>query len=288
MRNKMLQKEYTMIKILADSSADYPVDMRISRLVTTLPLKINFGGDTYRDKVDLTAEEFYEKIKTSSGMPKSAQVSENDYVEAMKEMLEGNNDEIIVITLAAALSGTYSSAVKAAEAVDKKRIHVIDGSVTMLNGVLVVKAVELIEAGKNVKENVKEIKETIHNQHAVFSVSDLDFLKRGGRISSVQSVVGGMLNIKPILTLTNERGLASIDKAKGDKQLIKKLINYAKEGRNKKNPLMLVYAGKDALPRALEFQKELEEALGEKVAFFTELGAVIGTHTGPGLIGVGY
>ena len=158
----------------------------------------------------------------------------------------------------------------------------------MLNGVIVVKAVELIEAGKNAKKIIKEIKDTIRSQNAVFSVSDLDFLKRGGRISSVQSVVGGMLNFRPILTLTNERGLSSIDKAKGDKQLIKKLINYAKEGRNKSNPLMLVYAGKDALPKALEFQKELEEALGEKVEFFTELGAVIGTHTGPGLLGVGY
>ena len=277
-----------MIKILADSSADYPVDMKVSCLVITLPLMINFGGETYRDKVDLTADDFYEKIKTSSVMPKTAQVSENDYKEAMIKMLDSNDDEIIVITLAGALSGTYNSAVKAAEAVDKKRIHVIDGSVTMLNGVLVVKAVELIEAGKNTKQVIKEIKDIIRNQHAVFSVSDLDFLKRGGRISSVQSVVGGMLNIKPILTLTNERGLTSINKAKGDKQLIKKLIKYAKEGRNKKNPLMLAYAGKDTLPKALAFQKELEEALGEKVEFFTELGAVIGTHTGPGLLGVGY
>ena len=85
------------------------------------------------------------------------------------------DDEIIVITLAGALSGTYNSAVKAAEAVDKKRIHVIDGSVTMLNGVFIVKAVELIEAGKNTKQVIKEIKDTIRNQHAVFSVSDLDF-----------------------------------------------------------------------------------------------------------------
>ena len=78
-----------MIKILADSSADYPADMKVSSLVTTLPLKINFGGETYRDKVDLTAGEFYEKIKTLSVMPKTAQVSENDYVEAMEKLLEG-------------------------------------------------------------------------------------------------------------------------------------------------------------------------------------------------------
>lgn len=277
-----------MIKILADSSVDYPVDMNVSSFVTILPLMINFGSKTYRDKVDLTVDEFYEKIKTSSVVPKTAQISENDYIEAIKKMLNSNDDEIIVITLAAALSGTYNSAVKAAEAVDKKRIHVIDGSVAMLNGVLVIKAVELIKEDKNAKQVVREIKDTIRNQHAVFSVPDLDFLKRGGRISSIQSVVGGMLNIKPILTLTNERGLSYIDKAKGDKQLIKKLIKHAKDGRNKKNPLMLVYAGKDTLPKALVFKKELEEALSEKVEFFTELGAVIGTHTGPGLLGIGY
>lgn len=277
-----------MIKILTDSSADFPKDMPLSNLVTVLPLIINFGGETYRDKVDLTADEFYEKLKTTDVMPKTAQVSENEYVVAMTKLLEDNDDEIVVITLADALSSTYKSAVKAAEAVDKKRIQVINGSVTMLNGVLVVKAIELIESGLSIKEVVKEIKETIKRQHAVFSVQDLDFLKRGGRISSVQSVVGGMLNIKPILTLTDLRGLESIDRAKGDKQLVKKLIAYAKKGRNKKNPLMMVYAGKDVLPKALAIQKEVEEALGEKVVFFTELGAVIGTHTGPGLIGVGY
>lgn len=277
-----------MIKILADSSADYPSNIKFSCPVTTLPLMINFEGETYRDKIDLTADEFYEKIKNSSVMPKTAQISENDYKEAMKKMIDSNDDEIIVITLAKILSGTYNSAVKAAWAVDKKRIHVINGSVTILNGALVIKAAELIKEGKNIKQVIKEIKATVSNQHAVFSVSNLDFLKRGGRINSIQRIVGSIINIKPILTLTSERGLKSIGYAKGDKQLIKKFIKYAQNGRNKKNPLMLVYSGKDTLPKALEFQKKLEAELDEKVKFFAELGPVIGTHTGPGLLGVCY
>ena len=277
-----------MIKILADSSADYPAGMKFNNIVTILPLTISFGSEVYRDKVDLSTDEFYEKIKVSSVMPKTAQISENDYKDAMIKMIDNNYDEIIVITLASALSGTYNSAIKAAEAIDKKRIHVIDGSVTVLNGILIMKAVELIKAGKNTKQVIKEIKNTIRNQHAVFSVSDLDFLKRGGRISSIQSIVGGVFDIKPILTLTSERGLVFIDKAKGDNQLIRKFIKYVKYGRNKKNPLTIAYAGKYTLPKAFEFQKKLEEALNEKVEFLIEISAVIGTHTGPGLLGIIY
>lgn len=277
-----------MVKILTDTSTDLSLDWCKEHDVRVLPLTISIGDESFKDKFEITPDEFYEKMKASKIIPKTSQVTTGQFKEAFEEMLVEAADQVLVITLANALSGTHNSACVASEEVDSKRIFVFDGSVTVLNNVLVEKAVMMAKEGASVEEITKELEIIRDKQQVLFILDSLEYLQKGGRISTMSSIVGGLLNVKPILTLNEERKIEFFDKAKGEKKSTKLMLDYVFKGRNKENPLMMVYGGKDALPRLLEIQKILEEELGEKVESIVNLAPVIGSHTGPGVIAVVY
>lgn len=276
-----------MIKILADTSCDLPLEIRERYNVTWVPFNLLLGEEAYRDRDNITIEEFYQRLRRNDCNVKTAQVNGEDLKKAMEELLVEPDDQIIVFTLSSTLSGTFNAAVKAAEEVDGTRIHVPDFQrVSLLNGDLIMQCGDLIEKGKTVEEILPILEAYSKTQGALLLVETLEYLKKGGRISFVESVIGGLLNIKPILEYNTEGKVVPLVKVRGMKQGYNKLLELTKERHQKGHKLFVMHS--DNLEGALVLKQMLEEYLNDKVDLVDYLGPVLATHTGPGGIFVGY
>ena len=202
-----------MIRIITDSASD--IGQNELKNVVVIPMNVTIEGVTYRDGIDITKDEFFEKLETSEVMPSTSLIPPQIFIDEYEKVKEAG-DEAIVLPISAGLSGTYQSAVTAAE--DFDNISVIEtGLVTAPQKLLVLRALQLVDEGKNREEIVNTL-EKEKTRIAVFaSVDTLKYLHKGGRISKSTAIAGGLLNIKPILTLENGK-LISIGKARGSKQ----------------------------------------------------------------------
>ena len=273
-----------MIKILLDTSSDMPLELREKYNIKWLPFGISFGDELYYDQVDITPTEFYRKIRETGIIPKTSQVTKEQFKNAIEELLLNEEDEVLIIPLSSTLSGTYDAAVHAVEELGTRRARVFDSTlVSILITDLVLLAEEMIESGATMDEIIEALKEKAPKREALFILDTLEYLRKGGRIGYAQSVIGGILNIKAIL-LYKDGGIGPYGKAKGKKQAIKELLEYVKKKRNKENKLLVIHA--DNREFADEVVQALEEELGEKVDMIAEMGAVIGTHAGPGTVAV--
>lgn len=273
-----------MIKILLDTSSDMPLELREKYNIKWLPFGISFGEEFFLDQVNITPKEFYDKIKETGIIPKTSQVTKEQFKEGIEELLVEEDDQVLIITLASTLSGTYDAAVQAMEEIGKDKVRVFDSTLaTIMITDLAITAGDMINNGANIDEIMEALDKKASERNAVFMIETLEYLRKGGRIGHAQSVIGGLLNIK-VLLLYKNAGIEPFKKVKGKKQAIRELIDYAVKNRNKNNKILVVHADNKDL--AEEVILKLEEALGEKVDIVTEMGAVIGTHAGPGTVAV--
>ena len=273
-----------MIKILLDTASDMPLELRERYGIKWVPFGISFDDEFYYDQIDITPEEFYAKIAEKGIIPKTSQVTREQFAEAIREMLVDEDDQVLVITLASSLSGTYNEAVKAMEEFEPGKVKVIDSrQVTLLITDLVIEAAEMIEKGADLEEIIKVLEAKSNKREAFFMLDTLEYLRKGGRISFAQSVIGGILNIKA-LRIYKDGKILPYGKAKGKKQAIKEMVEYVRKNRNKDNRLIMVHAANKEL--VMEIAAIIEKELGEKVEMISEIGAVIGAHVGPGTVAV--
>ena len=273
-----------MIKILLDTSSDMPLELREKYNIKWLPFGISCGEEFYYDQLDITPAEFYKKIKETGIIPKTAQVTKEQFKKGIEELLVDEDDQVLVITLASTLSGTYNAAHQAMEEIGQDKVRVFDSTlVSIMITDLAVLAAEMIAKGAGMDEIIAALKEKAGKREVFFILETLEYLRKGGRISYVQSIIGGMLNIKALLIYKDGK-IGPYGKAKGKKQAMKELVEYVGKKRNKDNKLLVIHADNQAW--ADEIVKALEEELGEKVDMVSEMGAVIGTHAGPGTVAV--
>lgn len=278
-----------MIKLIIDSSADSPDFICKDELVTILPLSIIFGDTEYVDRVTITPTEFFQKLKEEKTPPKTSQITPATFLEAFKKELDAGN-QVVCLTIASSASGTHQSAVIAKNELGSEDILIIDSNMLCLGeAYLGGKILEWIRQGKNLQEIAELAEPYTKNivQH-LFSVDTLEYLKRGGRITGAKAFVAELLNIKPILTVID--GLTKpIGKVRGRKKLIPQYLKYAQEEMDwERTDHILIGHTAD-----LEFAKELEQALRtelkwEKPIYIAEIGPTIGTHSGPGVLGIFY
>lgn len=211
------------IKIITDSTADLPKEIYEKYDIEVLPLLINFGEESYLDGVEINTNEVFERIRNENILPTTAQVTPNRFVEIYKKYL-AEGYKIISIHMSSVMSGTYQSACIAKEMLESQDIIVVDSqNVTAALGILVLKAVKLIEKGYNISE-VEEKLNSIRNKVKLSVYFDsLEYLVRGGRISKTAGMVGGMLGIKLILEIKD--GIMSVkDKLEEIKRRLRKLL----------------------------------------------------------------
>jgi DegV family protein with EDD domain len=270
------------IRIITDSASD--IEQNELEGVTVIPMNVTIEGVTYRDGIDLTKDEFFEKLETSEVMPSTSLIPPQIFIDEYEKVKEAG-DEAIVLPVSAGLSGTYQSAVTAADEFDN--ISVIEtGLVTAPLKLLVVRCKQLIDEGKS-RAEIVDILEKEKERIAVFaSVDTLKYLHKGGRISKTVAIAGGLLNIKPILTLEDGK-LISIGKARGSKQSHVFLDQKVKEvgGIDFTMPYATGYSGTDK-SKLLEYMEDnanlVNAAPGE--IEIVQIGTAVGTHAGPGAV----
>jgi len=271
------------IHIITDSTAYLEKPYLEAYPVAVVPLSVHFDGDIEKEGLPGTFDAFYEKLKTSSIFPSTSQPSAGEFLEAYQKALN-QGKEIIVITISSGISGTYHSAYTAVELSGAShRISVIDSRTTAgnLKG-LVQMAVELASEGKDRQEIVSVIEAQKSNSGVRLTVDTLDYLKRGGRLSNTGALIGNLLNIKPVLGLIDGT-VQPVSKVRGKNKALQQMI-----GAIHPNSFHIHVAHALAFEEAENLKKQVSERFPEARVVLSELGPVIGSHLGPGALGVLY
>ena len=274
------------VKIIVDSTVDLTEDV-LSK-VRMVPLTVNFGGTEYTDRVDINYKLFYEKLVESDVLPTTSQATPDAFLREF-EKIGREDDGAVVITLSSKFSGTYQSAVIAAE--EFENIYVVDsGSATVGSGILAELALSLARSGLSAEEIAGELERAKEKIIVVALVDTLEYLKKGGRISKTAAIAGTVLNIKPVLSLI-DGSINMLGKARGSKQGNNLLVQEIEKagGVDFSKPVLLGYTGLSnaLLLKYIEDTRGLWEN-GLKEIRYTPVGSVVGTHVGPGAVAVAF
>lgn len=269
------------IKFIIDSASDITPKEAKELGVVCVPLTVLFGDEEYYDSINLTHKQFYEKLTGSNVMPVTSQVTPARFAEAYEEVV-GAGDTAVVITISAKLSGTYQSAVIAAEGYEGKVFVVDSNNVAVGARVIIKRAIQLRDMGLSAEEIVEKLNEEKDNVRLFALLDTLEYLKRGGRISATVAFAGGLLSIKPIVSVVDGK-VELVGKTRGAKngaKLLNQMIADA-NGIDYDMPYALAYSGltddkvKNYVSENTELWKNVE---------LSTVGCVIGTHAGPGAI----
>ncbi|MFZ7121207.1 MAG: DegV family protein [Eubacteriaceae bacterium] len=273
------------IRIVTDSSSDLNVELEKKYNIIVVPLTVNFEDANYKDRDEIKSKEFFEKLSTANKIPYTSQVNPNTFVDVFNTILD-NGDEVLGIFLSSELSGTNNSAEVAKNMIKSEKINIIDSRVVSLSlGLLVVKAAEMVEQGKSMNEIVKVLSESKKNMKSIIIVDTLDYLRKGGRLTASKAFIGGILNLKPILTFEDGK-LIPKDSVRGRKKALRWVKNWITENDFdlSKKTIYILHASDDHYLQ--ELKKILVKEYNASNIIESEVGAIVGTHCGPGAIGV--
>lgn len=270
------------IKIVTDSTCDLPSDIVARHNIEVLPLLVNVGNESYLDGIDITIGELLRKIKEDDIFPTTSQVNPQRFTECYEKYLK-EGYKIISIHLSSKMSGTYQSACIAKDLLQSDDIIVIDScNVTAGLGLLVMKACRLRDKGTSIKEISEEIHNTIPHVKSALAFESLENLVRGGRLSKTAGVIGGLLNIKPILAVKDGE-MAVIDRVRGSKKAINTIMDYIDTmGLKEDETSFLLHVDNQDILDSLR-----TNMISKKLDFVEgEVGCVVGVHAGPNACGI--
>jgi DegV family protein with EDD domain len=273
------------VRIITDSTSDISLDRQEELGIEIVPLTVRFGGEDYLDGVTLTKQEFYEKLKNSTELPTTSQVNPETFVRVFEKYNGG--DEIVGIFISGKLSGTCQSAVIAKQILGRENIHIVDSlNVTFALGLLVYEAVRLRDEGLNAQEICARLRDLMGRLRFYAMLDTLKYLKMGGRLSASSALLGTMLRIKPIITLKD--GLVEVcDKKQGQRAAMEEIAQKVRTDPPAEGHV--VAFGDSVSPEMTSMLKELlADDIDLSSAVTLELGAVVGTHGGPGCAGIAY
>ncbi|MCK4257883.1 MAG: DegV family protein [Halanaerobiales bacterium] len=278
----------TRIKIVTDSSTDLPRKLIEKHGVYEIPIIVRFGEEEYRSGVDITTSEFYAKMNEHDVFPTTAQITPGEFTNVYQELAD-EADVIISIHLSGKMSGIMDSARLAAQNMENVKVIVYDSeSASFGVGFLVLEAIKAVEENCAVQEITRRLDQVKESMRVYFSVPSLEHLQKGGRIGKAAAFLGGLLNIIPLLTI--EGGYVSpFEKIRGKKRILKKMVQQLNSGLEE-------LGGKDQITLGIlhaeneegykELVQKIREELGIEDFLFNEVGPIIGTHSGPGILAI--
>ncbi len=275
-----------MVKILTDSSCDLSPARCEELGVEMLPITVNFGSESYRANIDISNDEFYEKLAAASELPKTAQITPAFFEDKFREYKE-SGDDVVCLFISSMMSGTLQSARLAKNLLGADRIYLPDTlNVTFALGLLVEEAVKMRDRGLSAADIAAEVEKLVPRVRLWALIDDLKYLKMGGRLSATSALVASILGICPIITLEN--GLVEVvGKARGRKAAFKFI-----QGMVEKEPIsgdFGVAVGHAAVPAVRDdFIGFMSAELKKRELIKMDIGSIVGTHTGPGACGLAY
>lgn len=275
-----------MVKILTDSSCDLSPARCEELGVEMLPITVNFGSESYRANIDISNDEFYEKLAAASELPKTAQITPAFFEDKFREYKE-SGDDVVCLFISSMMSGTLQSAHLAKNLLGADRIYLPDTlNVTFALGLLVEEAVKMRDRGLSAADIAAEVEKLVPRVRLWALIDDLKYLKMGGRLSATSALVASILGICPIITLEN--GLVEVvGKARGRKAAFKFI-----QGMVEKEPIsgdFAVAVGHAAVPAVRDdFIGFMSAELKKRELIKMDIGSIVGTHTGPGACGLAY
>ena len=280
--------------ILTDSSADLGEEMVRKLGVQVVPLGFVLDGQVYHDypdNRDMDPHAFYERLRKGDAATTNA-VNTAQYTEALEPLLQAGRD-VLVLAFSSGLSATYQSSVIAVEELRAKyperKLYTVDTLCASLGqGLLVWYAAQLRERGRSIKEVRDWVEEHKLNLCHQFTVDDLYFLKRGGRVSAATALVGSMLHIKPVLHVDSEGHLINIDKVRGRQASLKALVDRMEETAIDPGSLTVFISHGDCLEDAQAVAEMVKKRFGVDEVYINYVGPVIGAHSGPGTVALFY
>ncbi|MCA1214436.1 DegV family protein [Bacillus amyloliquefaciens] len=276
------------IAVVTDSTAYIPKEMREEHHIHMIPLQVVFGEKTFREETELDWRSFYKEVKNHDELPTTSQPSFGELI-ALYEELGKTYDAVISIHLSSGISGTYNSAASANTMVDHIKVYPFDSEISCLaQGFYALKAAQLIKDGVDSPEEIiKELEEMKKTVRAYFMVDDLSHLQQGGRLSSAQAFIGGLLKVKPILHFDN-KVIVPFEKIRTRKKAISRIFELFGEDASKGIPMRAAVIHANREEEAADIIQELSGKYPHVEFYNSYFGAVIGTHLGEGAIGIGW
>lgn len=276
------------VLIMTDSTSDLSKKLLDQRKIVSVPLYVNFTDEIYRDGIDLTTEELYQKVTEKGMLPTTSAVSPGDFIKVFQKYINLGY-EILYMGIGAKISGTYQSAIIAKDEVDPEKIHLID-SMNLSSGIglLVLKACDLRDQGLNALEIKEQIEKLVPLVRSQFAISTLDYLHKGGRASGTAKLMGTILGIKPIIKVID--GKLDVYKkpaGKMSRALDIMLNDFFLELDNLDLDYVFVTHSL-ANKQAVYMMDKIKEKVKVKHLYEGQAGCVIGTHCGAGTIGILY
>ena len=275
------------IAVMTDSTAYIPEKIREELNIHMVPLSVVFDDTAYREEIDITTEEFYEKLKNHKELPTTSQPSIG-YVTEKLEQLAEDFDAVISVHLSSGISGTFQAVLSAGEMVEGIDVYAYDSEAScFVQAFYVYEAVKLSKENKTPEEIIARLDEIKQSMRAYFMVDDLTNLTRGGRLSNAQAIIGSLLQVKPVLHFVDKL-IVPFEKIRTRKKAINRIIGMLESEAEKGKDLNVcfIHANDEASAQALEKAfKQKYPNIETSISYF---GPVIGTHLGEKAIGVGW
>ena len=278
------------VTVVSDTTGYLPVEVVEANGIRLVSLYVNFGGERTERESDLTDyEAFYEELRTADALPTTSQPSIGDFI-AVYEPLLAEGRDVVSVHLSAGISGTAEAARQAKEALERdgrggERVHVVDSATAAGGlGLVALAAARRAMGGGDAQAVIETARGAREELKMWFAIDTLEFLKRSGRIGAASAWIGSTLKIKPILTLEAE--ITPVERVRTSTRMFERLVDYARQ-REASGAHGWVVQHIQAAEQANRLAEECREIFGREPVFFSEVGPVLGAHTGPGLLGVG-
>jgi DegV family protein with EDD domain len=278
----------TKIALVTDSTAYIPAELLSQYHIAVAPQVLIWGQETFRDGVDITADEFYARLKKATIMPTTSQATIGSFHIIFQQLL-AEEYQILAILISSKLSGTVDSALQARDLLPGGApIEIIDSqSTAMALGFQVLAVARAAQQGANLVECKTLAEKAISHTGVVFAVDTLEFLHRGGRIGTGTRFLGTALNIKPILEVRNGR-VEAVERVRTRKKSLSRVVELVNEQIGSRRPIRLASLHANALDDAKEILELAQQHLQLEEVVFSEVSPVVGTHAGPGTVGLAY
>ena len=273
------------IRIITDSTSDIPLENSQSLGIDIVPLSVIIEGRKYTDGVDLKKEQFYELLEKSTTLPTTSQVNPDGFLDLFAQYTDAG-DDVLAILISSKLSGTCQSAVIAKDMTGSERIRVVDSrSATFGLALLVYEAIRLRDGGSSAEDIYHHLMALRDSVKFLAGVDTLKYLKMGGRLSSSAAIIGGMLQVKPLVSIIGGE-VKSVGKVRGQKAVLAHLADALKtHPPDTRYPIVF---GHTLAPGLLSELMEMVRGVKFGATYVCEIGCVIATHSGPGCIGYAY